>query len=238
MKTGVKSKSPAAPSRSLKACWETAAKIYNSYGHTEFGGADIAGTADLSANSGPAKSLISDLKQYGLIEKTSAGRFKISQELKDAHASGEDSQQFKAAMYEFVKRPPVFQKILVDIKGKLPEVGALSNTLRSTYSFNSGKAEKTATAISGSLDWAGVLDGKRNIIESRLNGSSAGGNAPATDDDDVDEAAEPEYADSAAKLLGLDIPLTDGRIARVKYPSDLSAEEAKKIGAVLAAICG
>lgn len=233
------SKSPAAPSRSLATCYVIASKIYDDYSHTEFGAPEIAGAASLSATSGPGKSLLSDLKQYGLIEKTKAGRFVISQDLKNAHAMQQGSQQFKAAVYEFVKAPAVFQKVLFDVKGKLPEENALSNNLRSTYQFNPAKAKATAKAISDSLAWAGVLDSKRNIIEPRPGKNLV----DAGETDKVDEAEPAEIHDvgdriTKGKLLTLDIPLADGRTAHVRYPFDLTAEEAKKIGNVLAAICG
>jgi hypothetical protein len=151
----------------------------------------------------------------------------------------QESQGFKAAAYEFVKRPTVFQRVLLDVKGKLPEETALSNNLRSTYQFNPTKAKATAKAISESLAWAGVLDPKRNIIEPRpaKNLASAG----VTDKvDEVDPADIQDVEDRTpkGKLLTLDIPLADGRTAHVRYPFDLTADEAKKIGNVLAAICG
>lgn len=233
------SKSPAAPSRSLATCFKIAAKIYDSYSHTEFGAPEIAGAANLSATGGPGKSLVSDLKQYGLIAKTKAGRFVIAQELKDTHALTEGSPEFKAAAYEFVKRPTVFQRILVDVKGKLPEETALANNLRSTYQFNPDKAKATAKALSESLEWAGVLDPKRNIIEPRP-GKSTGacGDAAVTGQELIDDVDDGDKYVAKGRLLTLDVPLADGRTAHVRYPIDLTPEEAKKIGNVLAAICG
>jgi len=237
--TPTASKSPAAPSRSLATCYAIASKIYDAYSHTEFGAPEIAGAANLSATGGPGKSLVSDLKQYGLIEKTKASRFIISQELKNAHAMEQESHEFKVAAYEFVKRPAVFQKLLLDVKGKLPEETALANNLRSTYQFNPAKAKATAKAISESLDWAGVLDQKRNIIEPRpaknLTGSGGTDKLGEVAPNDLDEV---EDRAPKGKLLTLDIPLADGRTVHVRYPFDLTAEEAKKIGNVLAAICG
>lgn len=231
-------KSPTAPSRSLAACYGIAAKIYDSYSHTEFGAPEIAGAAKLSATGSPGKSLVSDLKQYGLIAKTKAGRFVISQEFKDAHAMGQNSREFKATMYEFVKRPPIFQKVLVDVKGKLPEESALANNLRSTYQFNPDKAKSTAKALSDSLEWTGVLDAKRNIIEHRPGKiADSTGVSGIVDEETLDEDGEMDDPTPKGKLLTLDIPLADGRTAHVRYPFDLSAEEATKIGKVLTAVC-
>jgi len=229
-------KSPAAPSRSLSTCYVIASKVYDAYGHTEFGAPEICGEASLSATGGPGKSLVSDLKQYGLVEKKSAGRFAISQDVKDMTAMTPGSTEFQAAAYEFAKKPKVFQSVLSDTKGKLPEETALANNLRSTYQFNQDKAKTTARAISKSLDWCGVLDNKRNIIQPRPSASAAqdveNQVAPNTSftEDDADGAGV------AGKMLSLDIPLSDGRTAHVKYPHDLTAAEAEKIGKVLMAV--
>jgi hypothetical protein len=233
------SKSPTAPSRPLAMCYGIATKIYDAYSHTEFGAPEIAGAANLSATGGPGKSLVSDLKQYGLVEKTKAGRFVISQELKDAHAMEQGSSNFKAAAYEFVKRPVVFMKVLVDVKGKLPEEGALANNLRSTYQFNLDKAKSTAKAISESLSWAGVLDGKRNIIEPRPGKPSVNSEGSQNPGGKIrDEIKDDDEGPLKGQTLTMDIPLIDGRTVYVRYPYNLTSDEAKKIGNVLAAICG
>lgn len=235
--TTAATKSPAAPSRSLETCYEIASKIYDSYSHTDFGAPEIAGAANLSAAGSQGKSLVSDLKQYGLVEKVKAGRYVISQEFKQAHTLAPGSTEFKAAMYEFVKRPAVFQRVLADVKGKLPDELALANNLRATHQFNPEKAKSTAKALSESLSWVGVLDAKRNIIEHRPGTSSA--NAKPKDDSGAADAAEDiTDVEPRGKLLTLDIPLADGRTAHVRYPFDLSPNEAEKIGKVLAAICG
>jgi hypothetical protein len=138
-----------------------------------------------------------------------------------------------------VKRPTVFQKVLVDVKGKLPEEAALANNLRSTYQFNPEKAKTTAKALSESLDWEGGLDPKRNIIEPRPSkGSSTSSNAGVTDPEIIDDVDDGDDYVAKGKLLTLDVPLAEGRTAYVRYPFDLTPEEAKKIGNVLAAICG
>ncbi|MBN1458221.1 MAG: hypothetical protein JXA57_01710 [Armatimonadetes bacterium] len=235
--TTATTKSPAAPSRSLETCYEIASKIYDSYSHTDFGAPEIAGAVNLSAGGSQGKSLVSDLKQYGLVEKVKAGRYVISQEFKHAHTLAADSTEFKAAMYEFVKRPSVFQKVLVDVKGKLPDETALANNLRATHQFNPEKARSTAKALSESLSWVGVLDAKRNIIEHRPGMSSADAR-PKEASDGSDAVEDMIDVETKGKLLTLDIPLADGRTAHVRYPFDLSPNEAEKIGRVLAAICG
>lgn len=231
-------RSPAAPSRSLEACFEIAAKIYDSYSHTEFGAPEIAGAANLSATGSQGKGLVSDLKQYGLIDKLKASRYVISQEFKDAHALTQGSTEFNAAMYEFVKRPPVFQRVLVDVKGKLPDESALANNLRATHQFNPDKAKLTAKALSDSLAWVGVLDAKRNIIEHRVDKSQANGSIKDNVDSDVEDDHGEDEVLPKGKQLSLDVPLADGRTAHVRYPFDLTPDEATKIGNVLAAICG
>ena len=232
------SRSPTAPSRSLQVCFTAASSIYGAYGHTEFGGAEIAAKANLSAGSGAARSLVSDLKQYGLIEKRTAGRFSISQATKNLVAMTPETADFKAAAFQLVKNPAVFNDVLDACKGKLPEESALASNLRAAQHFNQAKADATAKALSESLDWVGVLDGKRNILEPRdaaaarqEEGEPNEGGARIGDW----EGHEGEVL--ASGVLSLDIPLSGGRIAKIRYPQDLSPEEAIKIGKVLAAIC-
>lgn len=231
------SRSPAAPSRNLETCYRVAVKVYDSYGHVEFGPAEIAASAGLAADSGPARSLVSDLKQYGLIEKRGAGCFSISQATKNMAAMEEGSAEFKAAAYSLVKNPRVFLDVLSACRDKLPDETGLANNLRSTQQFNQAKAQSTAKALADSLDWAGILDSKRNILEPRV----------ATPNPDEERASDPKMTledepetdpddGPSAGTLTLDIPLPGGRVARVKYPQDLTAEEAVKIGKVLAAI--
>jgi hypothetical protein len=230
--------SPASPSRSLESCYGIASRIYDKYGHTEFGDPEIAGAAKLSATGGVAKSLVSDLKQYGLIEKRTSGRFAISQKFKDFMAMTPGTPEFKVAAYQFTRNPSIFQRVLDEAKGKLPEEAALASNLRSTRKFNQDKAKTTARALSESLEWIGILDSKRNILEPR---SSRTESLKQT----VDEAEEDIPSDAedslplrpGERLLSLDIALANARIAHVKYPHDLTVDEARKIGNVLAAIC-
>ena len=180
---------------------------------------------------------MSDLKQYGLIEKTKAGTFTITQEFKNAEAMAQDTPEFKAAAYEFAKRPTVFQSILAAAKGTLPDETALASTLRSTYQFNTEKAQTTAKAISESLAWAGVLDAKRNIIEPRVSESAGQNQSETPSGESTQDTASLEDRAPTGRLLTLEIRLADGRTAHVKYPQDLTEAEATKIGKVLAAIC-
>ncbi len=227
--------SPAAPSRSLENCFRIASKIYDDYGHTEFGTAEIATSAGLSAGSGSANSLVSDLKQYGLITKKRTRRFAVSQAVKDMLGMGTGSIEFKAAAYQLVRNPSVFQRLLDDAKGKLPEEAALASLLRSSHGFSQEKAKVTADSLTKSLEWIGVLGPKRNILEPRPANNELGDQQARADAYDRGEDNGP--ARVPGRLLSLDIPLAEGRIAHIAYPHDLTVEEAEKIGKVLSAIC-
>ncbi|MGH7541992.1 MAG: hypothetical protein ACRELC_13440 [Gemmatimonadota bacterium] len=84
-----------------------------------------------------------------------------------------------------------------------------------------------------SLRYAGVLDGSNNILPIR-DMPGADGDQPDGHDRDGDNGPTDEKVTS--NTLGVDIPVGEGRKVIVRHPQDLSAEEAKKVGAVLAAI--
>lgn len=239
-------KSPAAPSRSLEACSEVAQKIYDSYTHASFGVADIASKADMTATSGSFKSLLSDLKQYGLIEKVGPDAYQITQAFKEfAAASPEGRGQIQ---YMLAINPPFFEKLLDSFHGTLPEVNSLKNILISQHHFNKEKAGKTSKALFESLNWAGALDGKRNIIPPKDNTPIESAQAVPQEEEDPNASSstnnlyqipqsQPQHpSESDSKLLTIQLPLAGSRAVQVVYPADLAKEEASRVGTVLTAL--
>lgn len=231
--------SPSCPSRSADACMDVAEKIYKDYVHAYFTAAEAASAANLSATSGTFKGLFSDLKQYGMIEKAGPSSFCITQEVKDyVSAVSENSEELSALRYGFSLCPVFFQKLLETLHGKLPDVVPLSNILMSQHGFNKRKAQDTARALSDSLNWAGALDGKRNII-SPARSAKQRGELPddKASDGSISFSETGEIAGPArVRQLKMELPLANGRVAQIAYPSDLSQNEASMIATVLRAI--
>jgi hypothetical protein len=84
-----------------------------------------------------------------------------------------------------------------------------------------------------SLHYAGLLDGSNNILPIR-DTPGADGDQPDRQEPDADRGPTDEKL--PPNTLGVESPVGDGRKVIIRYPQDLSAEEAKKVGAVLAAI--
>lgn len=232
-------KSPTAPSRSLKYCYNVASGLYGQYAHASFSPTEIASVAKLSASSGPFKCLLSDLKQYGLLEKKSNSDYSITQDFKDEQIA--EGSERSILRYAFATRPDFFNRLLNDLT-KLPDVEALTSLLVSRYRFNSRKAKETARALSDSLEWVGALDSKRNIIPPRADTDTFATPARSTsynpeetlDAKACDATVANETPDSH---LNLQIPLSGGRIVTVSYPADLTSQEAQKLSLVFQAVC-
>lgn len=236
-------RSPSAPSQSLESCLAFAVKLYGSYAHSSFSSADFASLIERSAASGAFRCLLSDMKQYGLLEKRDAGSFEVSQRVKD-YCSLEDSVAKNAARFDFAVQPPFFQTLIEELRDRLPEERSLANTLMSQHGFNKDKAKSTARAFCESLSYANAIDAKRNILRPKPSSSSCGQDMTGT----VDEAERESgwnkvFTDlssndmAQSQLLGMEIPLKNGRIVRIQYPNDLAAFEAAKVGGILEALC-
>lgn len=231
-------RSPNSPSKALGNCFDDAMKLYDAFPHASFDNNQIASVLKRSSGSGGFKSLLSDLKQYGLIERNSSGEFTVSQALKEismADASGKD-----ALKYSFAIRPSVFTQILEDQGYHLPDVSTLANVLIARFGFNREKAAKTAKALRESLEWANAIDNKGNVLPPKQNNPT--GIAQATPPDTLLDKEAKGIADGQSiahdenEVLSADIPIKDGRVVHIRYPQDLTTNEAKKVGAVLSAL--
>lgn len=230
--------SPSSPSRSVEACMDVAETIYRDYGHASFSAAEAASAAGLSATSGTFKGLFSDLKQYGLIEKTGPSSFRVTQEVKNyVSAVSEGSGEVPVLRYDFACRPDFFQKFIETLHGKLPDIVPLTNILMSQHGFNKRKAQDTAKALSDSLGWAGALDGKRNIIPPV---KASKPRSDVSDDEGPGDFVFGEVSGDIAPIktrqLKMELPLAKGRVAQIAYPADLSQSEASMMAAVLQTI--
>lgn len=239
-------KSPSSPSHSLEQSMNMTMKLFDAYGNAQFGATQIATAAGLSVSSGAFKGWLSDLKQYGLLEKVDRSSYVVTQRFKD-YLLVEDSEPAKAKSMrlEYVDTPPFFEQLLSSLNGKLPELRNLTSLLITQHGFNKTKASATARAFSESLQWAGALDSKRNIIlakqEARAGADEANGLHSFSDNQQEETVmapfpASPFSAGSAANDLTMQIPLRDGRIATINYPADLTSDEAEKLSQVLQAL--
>ncbi len=229
-------RSPNSPSRSLGGCFDCAMKLYESFPNADFDQVQIANQMGMSATSGAFKSLLSDLKQYDLITKSANGDFAVSSAVKEYSVA--DDFEKTAIKYSFATKPKLFMQIIENQGFHLPDANTLANVLVARFAFNKAKASKTAKALWESLEWANAIDEKGNILkpmrENRPDASRKTGQEGGSVDDR--ESGDSKNLKLDSRPLSVDVPLGDGRVAHVDYPSDFTSDEAAKVGAVLGAL--
>lgn len=232
-----KPKSPPTPSRSLGECVADVKKLYDVYSHAKFDRSEIAsklGRSGVSVTSGPFQARLFTLKEFGLLDQVGA-EHSVSQTFMTLNSTDPATGRFKRTAWDAIRRSEVFRELLDAFKGKLPAVEAIAQRLEIGKQFNADKAKKSAIVLTESLRYAGVLDNANNILPVR-------DTTPSDDRDRGDRSRDEgglDFTDNSARgTLRVEVPIRDGRKIVVSYPEDLTADEAKKVGAVMAAIVG
>jgi hypothetical protein len=152
-----------------------------------------------------------------------------------------NSTDFKKTALDAIRRSEVFSDILNDFKNKLPDVGVVAQRLEKQRGFNAERAKVVAGVLQKSLEFAGILDKSNNILPIRDNGeksvNSVTGDA-GNDAVDDEEKRRDNRLGGTKDLRRSEVPLSEGRIAVVLFPQDLTETEATKVGKVLAALVG
>ncbi len=228
-----KPKSPPLPSRNLEGCVADVQKLYAEYSHGTFSRSELASALGVSATSGPFAARLASLRQFGLIEPTGAD-YKVSENFMALNSNARDSAAFKSAALNVIKLPATFRELLDDFPSKLPSKDAVASRLETQKKFNKEAAVRAATVLDESLRYAGVLDGSNNILPVRDDGPARDKNVAEATDETTDDTPDLGSTGTTAALR-VEVPV-GGRKVVVHYPHDLTADEAKKVGAVLAAI--
>lgn len=231
-----KPKSPPTPSRALGDCVADVKKLYAEYSHGKFAKPEIASKLGLSANSGPFAARLFTLKEYGLLTQSGTD-YSVSDTFMTLNSTDASNARFKTAALDAIRKSDVFRELLDEFKNKLPSTEAVAGRLETQKRFNAERAKAAANVLEKSLRYAGVLDGSNNILPIRETPGTGGG---AGGDQDRERDHEPDTGSVDENVppdtFGMEIPVGDGRKVVVRYPQDLSAEEAKKVGNVLNAI--
>jgi hypothetical protein len=231
-----KPKSPAVPSRDLKAAFEDTKKLYNTYTHGTFSKSELASALGVSATSGPFAGRFFSLKEYGLIEG-SGDSLRVSGRFITMKDEPPTSAAFKRGALEAIKGSTIFAELLSEWKTKLPPREAVATRLEQQKKFNPDRAKEVASVLEESLRFAGVLDPSNNILPVR--DDRGGGLEDEHRDHERDDEHDDLGGDGAAGVhLRTEIPVGAGRRVVVSYPPDLTGEEATKVGKVLAALVG
>lgn len=243
-------RSPSTPSRALSTCFEAALRLYNVFPNAVFDESQLANVLGLSVTSSSLKGWLSDLKQYGLIEKNGSNEYTVPKILKEYSIADESEKSM--IKYELAVRPKLFSQIIENQGNHLPDTATLANVLTARFSFNNTRALKVAKALRESLEWANAIDLKGNIIKPTqkhvvtdgiASSKPEGGNPNAEqrihDDAQVgaDDNDSSSFNNRYNPLLVTEVPLENGRRIRLQYPADTTEKEAEKACAVLKALC-
>lgn len=230
-----KPKSPPVPSRPLEDCFNDARRLYAEYSHGSFSRAELAHALGVSSTSGPFAQRLFSIREFGMVEPDGSN-FKVSNGFMAMNSNARESAEFKGAAVRAVRRATTFNELLDAFPSKLPTRDALSARLETQKKFNAEAAKRAARVLDESLRFAGVLDNANNILPVRDTGAPGGASEDPGPDEEHDESEVEDTTTSRTPSLRVEIPVGTERKVVVHYPRDLDADEAKKVGAVLAAI--
>jgi hypothetical protein len=233
-----KPKSPPTPSRPLGDAVDDVKKIYSQYSHGTFAKSEIASQLGISATSGPFAARLFTLKAFGLINQ-SGSDYSISDAFMVLNSTDSGDGKFKQTALKAIRGAETFRELLDEFKNKLPSVEAVATRLENEKKFNAARAKLAANILEKSLRYAGVLDGSNNILPIRDGTPGSGrGNAEQTQDPPgAGNGGEDHHEENASPdTLSVEIPVGEDRKVLVRYPRDLSPDEAKKVGNVLNAV--
>ena len=232
--TTKKPNSPPSPSFGLREVLADATKLYDKYSHAAFSQAEVASGLGMSSTSSSFSRRLRSLTEFGLLDG-SGGNYRISKLFHTLTDAKHGSPEFKAAALAAIRRSTVFAEILADFKTKLPDQAVVAQRLEKQRGFNADRAKEVAAVLQKSVEFAGVVDANNNILPAR----DVGGEDQAASRQDAsatpDDEREKEPASDKNQRRS-EIPLSDGRVAVVVYPHDLTTTEAQKIGNVLTAL--
>lgn len=232
-------RSPATPSRQLGDAIEDVRKIHAEHSHASFAKSEIGSVLKVSATSGPFSGRLFSLKEYGLLDQT-GDSYKVSDNFLILNAANKDAK-FKRAALAAIRRSATFQDILDTYPTKLPSIDTITHRLETQKQFSPEAAKSAASVLEKSLRFVGVLDGSNNILPVRdQSPEDAFERGDEIDTRRSRIGREDDHDDGAAgpNTLRVEIPVAAERKVVITYPHDLNADEAKKVGNVLAAVVG
>jgi hypothetical protein len=213
-----------------------AKKLYDEFSHSKFSKSEIATVLKMSSTSGQFTKRVFTVKEYGLIDQSGTD-YSLTELFRTLHSSNPGEAAFKRAALTAIRNSDTFAELLDEYKTKLPSAEVVAGRLENQKLFNRDKAKSAADVLEKSLRYAGVLDGTNNILPVRdtpvgENTDPGDGLSGTRENSGLTDREEPLAEDT----LSLEIPVGDGRKVVVRYPSDLSSDEAKKVGNVLNAV--
>jgi len=219
----------APPMKSLEDSINYSKKLYEVYSHNRFTKAEIASVLSFSASSGGFAYVLSSLRAFSLITQDRDG-FCVSDLFKRINISEKGSTEFRKLCFEAIAGVPLYAELLNEYKLKLPPCNIVAQKLELGRKIHKNTAKTIANIFEESLKYAGVLDTNNNLLPIRNDINPA-----IHETMNLNEVVDTTIQ-KAKNNLSIDIVLSNERVAKVIYPIDISAEDAKKISNVLRAI--
>lgn len=229
----------APPMKSFEDSLKYTKSLYETYSHNKFTKSEIASILNFSASSGGFSYVLSAIRSFGLIVPDS-DTFKVSDLFKKIKVADANTIEFKQLCYESIRNVSLYSELLDEFKHKLPPYTTIANRLEIHKQMSPTSARTVAKLFEESLKYAGILDGNNNILLPRGNDETPN-EISAIEKEKKEENDETEFASTmnkGQKPLTLEIPLNEGRVAKIIYPHDITKEETAKVSTVLNAIAG
>lgn len=168
-KTGGVSRSPNSPSTSLSDVIEAAEKLWQQEKRTPVSNETAAQHFGFKSLSGPARVMIGSLRQYGLIERTSDGHFKLT-ELAIRVVNGTPEQR-RAALAMAALTPPLFRELAKTHRNA--SFATIKSHLIVDKGFVDFGAQRVALAFINTMGFAQIpadgYDGEKDEEQSEIN---------------------------------------------------------------------
>ena len=230
-----KPKSPPVPSRPLEDCFNDARRLYAEYSHGSFSRAELASALGVSSTSGPFAARLFSIREFGMIEPDGSN-FKVSGDFMAMNSHARESGEFKSAAMRAVRRATTFSELLDAFPSKLPSRDALTARLETQKKSTQTRPSVQHVCLRNPSASRACSTTRTTSFRCAMPGLRPGRAKRAEATEEHDEREVEDTTTSHTPSLRVEIPVGTERKVVVHYPRDLDADEAKKVGAVLAAI--
>jgi hypothetical protein len=236
-----KHRSPNYPSIPLDVAVEKVGVLYKEDG--KFGSDTETAMRHLgySSVSGPARTVMSALRKFGLIEYQ-AGRTVPTAQALDILVYTPGQPQYEAAVKEAALAPDIYRLLWEQYApgGRLPSDLSIKQHLIRGLDFNPKSVDGFLSDFKSTMEWAGLLDGNRVVVSQEEQAPEPPAlvatahahrdvQGPAIQGETMTAAAQPQSVPPSMPMGGrlLSVPLSHERQAVISVPSDLGVRDVR-----------
>jgi len=172
-------RSKAYPTLDLRSCIERAQKIWDEHERKQMTMQEATQALGYKGVSGPSRSKISAMKQFGLFDEGVGGTLKLSKRAIDILHKPTDDPARIAAIKSAIHDVDVFARLLSTHADA--SVGAITSHLLTEDGFSKVGAKRAAETFLESLEFANGLGGDNLSLDTSLDGDADGSSVRAGD---------------------------------------------------------